>query len=312
MRIKLVFFVTVLLMAALSLAGPTVQAQGSTAVQLDYPGAVATFGRAINNNGDIVGWYIGGGRHGFLLKSGNYTQYMRIDVPASWNAHGTTALGINDSDMIVGSYFRRDADNLVHQHGYCLMPNGSFVQIDVPGATDTIPRAISNANVAGFYFDQSGNLHGFTGMNGAALTIDYPGAVFTQVGGINNNGDVTGTYADSGGNVHGFTRSASGELSSFDVPGAAVQLAGTEAWTINAGGQVGGFDAKGKSTALGFSVPRADLHGFVMSEGHFVSVNVPDGINTCIFGLNNASAAVGQYDTTDGTTHGFYLQVAAQ
>jgi hypothetical protein len=310
MRKKLICFMTMILVAGLPLAAPTVRAQGSTATQLDYPGAIATFGRAINNGGDIVGWYIGGGRHGFLLKSGNYAQYTKIDVPASWNPRGTTALGINDSEMIVGSYFHVDADTQVHQHGYCLMPNGTFVPIDVPGATDTIPRAISSANVAGFYFDQSGNLHGFIGMNSGAVTIDFPGAAFTQVGGINNNGDVAGTYGDSAGNVHGFTRTASGGFGSFDVPGAAVQLAGTEPWAINDAGQVGGFDAKSKSTALGFSEPRADLHGFVMTAGQFVSVNVPDGINTCIFGLNNASAAVGQYDTTDGATHGFYIQLA--
>lgn len=309
MQTKLICFVAGLLMAALFLAAPTIQAQGSTAVQLDFPGAVATFGRAINNNGDIVGWYIGGGRHGFLLRSGNYTQVTQIDVPAPWNARGTTALGINDSDMIVGSYFHKDLDGRVHQHGYCLMPDGTFVRIDVPNATATIPRAISNANVAGFYFDQSGNLHGFIGMNEAAVTIDFPGAVFTQVGGINNNGDVTGTYGDSAGNVHGFTRSASGGFISFDVPGAAAQLAGTEGWAMNDTGQVGGFDAKSKSAALDFSLPPADLHGFVMTAGHFVSVNVPDGINTCIFGLNNTSAAVGQYDTTDGSTHGFYMQL---
>lgn len=62
--------------------------------------------------------------------------------------------------MIVGSYFHTDADNQVQQHEYGLMPNGRFVQIDVAGATDTIPRTISSADVAGFYLDQSGNLHG--------------------------------------------------------------------------------------------------------------------------------------------------------
>lgn len=298
------------MIAVLSLGTSVVRAQGSTAVQLDYPGALATFGRAINKDGDIVGWYIGSGEHGFLLKSGNYAHFGQIDVPASWGALGTTALGINDSEMIVGSYLHKDADGLVHQHGYCLMPDGSFVPIDVPGATDTIPRSISAANVAGFYFDQSGNLRGFIGMNAAAVTVNYPNAVATQVAGINNNGDLAGTYADGAGDTHAFTLSASGVFTSFDAPGAAVQLVGTNGWAINDGGQIGGFDAKSKSAALNFSKPRADLHGFVMSDGHFVSVNIPDGINTCIFGLNNSGAAVGQYDTTDGATHGFYIQLA--
>ena len=309
MRNKPVCFMT-LIWVAVSLAAPTVRAQGSTAVQLDYPGAVATFGRAINNNGDVVGWYVGGGRHGFLLKSGNYTQYKQIDVPASWNARGTTALGINDSEMIVGSYFHKDADGAVHQHGYCLMPNGTFVQIDVPGATDTIPRSISAANLAGFYFDQAGNEHGFVGMNAGAVTIDVPGALATQAAGINNNGDITGAYVDSSGNLRSFVLSSGGALSTFGVPGAAAQLAGTEAFAIDDAGRVGGFDAKSKSLAPG-SEPPADLHGFVMTNGRSVTVNFPDGINTCIFGLNNAEDAVGQYDTTDGVTHAFYMHLPA-
>jgi hypothetical protein len=291
------------------LAAPAVRGQGSTAQRLDYPGATATFGRAINNNGYIVGWYIGGAPHGFLLTNGSYTQ---LDVPASWNALGTTALGINDSNMIVGSYYHMDADGQVHQHGFCLMPDGSFVPLDVPGATDTIPRAISAANVTGYYFDQSGNEHGFVGMNAAAVTIDVASALATQAAGINNNGDVTGAYVDGSGKVRSFVLSASGALTTVAVPGAAGFLAGTEAWAINDGGQVGGYDAHSKSTALNFSEPRADLHGFVMSDGKFVTVNVPRGINTCIFGLNNEGAAVGQYNTTDGATHGFYIQLVAK
>lgn len=317
MRKKPLCFLAMILAGGLDLAAPGLRAQGSTAVELEFPGALATVGQAINNNGDIVGSYIGGGRHGFVLKSGNYTQYAQIDVPTSWNALGTMATGINDSEMIVGSYLHKDADDEVHDHGYCLMPDGSFVKIDVPGATDTIPRAISSANVAGYYQDPSGNLHGFIGMNTSAVTIDFPNAVATEVTGINNHGDVAGSYADSSGNIHGFTRTSAGSFSSFDAPGVASQLVGTNALAINDEGQAAGYDGKSKSTALpkdpqGLFPPVADLHGFVMTDGKFVAVNVPDGINTCIFGLNNSGAAVGQYNTTDGATHGFYIQLEAK
>lgn len=307
MQKKCVYLSAATLLAALSLTIPIVRAQGSTATRLDFPGAGATFGRGINNNGAIVGLFVTStGQHGFLLKNGSYVQ---IDVPVAWNALATNALGIADNGMIVGVYFRVDADGMVHEHGFCLMPTGSYIQLDVPRATDTIPNGISNANVVGAYVDQSGNLHGFVGMNGSAVTIDFPNAVATEAGGINNNGDVVGTYADGTGLVHGFTQSDSGEFSSFDAPGVAAQLVGTNGTAINDAGQVAGYDAKSKSHALDFTKPRADLHGFVMTGGTFVSVNVPGGINTCVFGLNNADAAVGQYNTNDGTTHAFYIQL---
>jgi hypothetical protein len=65
---KLICIFTV---TALALADPAVQAQGSTAARLDYPGAQATFVRGIHNNGNgaVVGFYSSGGPHGFLLRN---------------------------------------------------------------------------------------------------------------------------------------------------------------------------------------------------------------------------------------------------
>jgi hypothetical protein len=67
------------------------------------PGQVAahTGARGINARGDIVGFYLAGGRQrGFLLKDGEYTS-LEFPVPG---VRSTTANGINPRGEIVGAY----------------------------------------------------------------------------------------------------------------------------------------------------------------------------------------------------------------
>lgn len=53
---------------------------------------------------------------------------------------------------------------------------------------------------------------------GVFTPIDYPGAVFTFAGGINNAGEIGGWYLDSSFNFHGFLLQ-SGNFTTFDYPG---------------------------------------------------------------------------------------------
>jgi probable HAF family extracellular repeat protein len=67
------------------------------------PGQVAaqTGARGINARGDVVGFYVAGGRqHGFLLKDG---QFISLDFPVP-GVRSTTANGINARGEIVGQY----------------------------------------------------------------------------------------------------------------------------------------------------------------------------------------------------------------
>jgi probable HAF family extracellular repeat protein len=91
---------------------------------IDFPGlsAPCTGPRWINERGDIVGLFAyvetvddcfaGPQLHGFLLRQGKYTA---IDVPGSTD---TSALGINDDGVIVGSY----TDENGNTHGFRAAP----------------------------------------------------------------------------------------------------------------------------------------------------------------------------------------------
>src|SRR3982751_3408598 len=68
------------------------------------------------------------------------------------------------------------------------------------------------------------------------VAIDYPGAISTDVSGINSSGEIVGTYTDANNVVHGF-RLDSGIFAVIDYPGAV----STNATSINDRGDIAGF-----------------------------------------------------------------------
>jgi probable HAF family extracellular repeat protein len=177
---------------------------------IDVPGATATQALGINDMGQIVGTYSdAGGEHGFLYLGGTFST---IDVPG---ATSTSAGGINNAGEMVGTY--SDATSVVHGFLYqggafsspeapggeltqtlgindagqivgvpgFLYSGGVFSTIDVPGAAGgTNSEGINNTGqIAGFYFDASGAVHGFlaTPIVQPSLTaVSTPTGSFTQ------------------------------------------------------------------------------------------------------------------------------------
>jgi probable HAF family extracellular repeat protein len=69
------------------------------AAAVNYPGTLSTAATGINDNGQVVGYYLGpsGKTNGFLYSGGTFTS---IDYPGFPN---TFLEGINNSGQIVGS-----------------------------------------------------------------------------------------------------------------------------------------------------------------------------------------------------------------
>ena len=287
------------------------RAQGFTFTTIDSPNSVFTVARAVNSQGDIVGWFIDNAsfkRHGYLLSNGTFTQ-IDFNNDAS---RRTTALGLNNGGDIVGDYRGTD----LKTHGY-LLSGGTFTTIDPPGSLRTTARAInSSGDIVGFFRDSTG-FHGFL-VNKSNLTsfttIDFSGATFTLATGINDSGEIVGVHGDSQFVDHAFVRSAGGTITAVaDVPGAV----DTDSWGIDSAGRIAGFyDEFGRAALSGlvpddkdfFPVPVAVLHGYLRDASSLTRVNISGisgGINTCIFGINDSGVIVGQYDSPDGRTHGF-------
>jgi len=120
-------------------------------------------------------------------------------------------------------------------------------------------------------------------------TVNYPGAILTQIHGINSAGWIAGQYTDSAGNTHGFTQ-ISGTFYSIDFPGAEL----TEVQSINSTRGLAGtyVDSQGLT------------HGFVEINGTLTTLDVPGAFRTQAYGMNDSGMVVGGYSDATGQ-HGF-------
>jgi hypothetical protein len=160
-------------------------------------GAVSSLASGINDKGAIVGDYVdrNGRTHGFLLKGKNYTT---LDEPA---AFGTTAAsGINNAGWIVLWF--------VNQQGLVesaiTKDNGNtYAQINVPLAVDSYASDLNSAgDVTYFWVDSAGVGHGSLLHAGKYYKVDYPKAIYTYAGGINDRQTLVGGYQTKSKNGH--------------------------------------------------------------------------------------------------------------
>ena len=243
--------------------------------------------------------------------------FMKLEYPGSVFSY---PLGINDRREIAGVY----ADATMALRGF-LWKEGRFTKIDFPGALGTGPGGINNrGDIAGTYFGQDGFQHGFLRARPAwceddddqacapvFTTIDDPAAVQTQgipfefgpgLGtaaiGINNHGVMTGMYAP-GVYSDGFIRSHGGAFTPVDHPSAShLPGFGTKCFAV----ADTGVAACDYLTLENGVTPIS--HGFLLDDGHFVSIEVPGsiqaGFGTQVNGVNDHRMAVGIFSSLTG------------
>jgi len=123
--------------------------------------------------------------------------------------------------------------------------------------------------------------------------IDFPGATFTAVTGMNTPGLAVGFYNDVAGAEHGFVFTGS-KYSTLDYPGSLL----TDPYKINDAGMIVGtfVDASGGK------------HGFSYNKGKWTQIDFPGASDTEVYGINASGTIVGDYDESQPVTHGFSLQ----
>jgi probable HAF family extracellular repeat protein len=150
------------------------------------PDAVLTEATGINNEGEIVGFYLDAGfvAHGFILRRGVVSIY---NYPGALR---TVLTRINEHGQISGN--RLDPDG--RRRGFVLQ-NGVTTTIEVPGAVNSRTGGINNrGDVVGYYDDADLITHGFLLKDGVYTTLDFPGASDTALLDINDRGVIAGTY----------------------------------------------------------------------------------------------------------------------
>lgn len=108
-------------------------------------------------------------------------------------------------------------------HGFIRHSDGTFTQLDVPGAFSpgfTLAYGIDDTgHVVGWFADVDLREHGFVYDGNTYTIFDVPGAVVTEPHGIDACGRIVGRFVDTDRRVHGFIKDDK-KFTTIDFPGA--------------------------------------------------------------------------------------------
>jgi probable HAF family extracellular repeat protein len=256
-------------------------AQG-TYTQIDYPGAINTYCSAINDAGEIVGFYEDTSNiwHGFTLSDGTY---VAVDYP---NGVGTYLTGLNNVGQAVG-YAGSSGVGFLDD-----LQSGTFVDVIYPWAFQTVPTGINDfGEVAGWYELIDGQrlyFAGFSLVGSEYAKVVPPGASDdTYVYGVTASGEIVGqAYINRTGqgaifllknSTYSFVNALSGN--SFALMG------------VNSTG----------SELVGYS----GADGFTFHKGQLRTLAVPGATATYASGANKNGVVVGEFQTKSLQVHGF-------
>jgi hypothetical protein len=201
----------------------------------------------------------------------------------------------------------------------------------------------NSQTIAGYFGD--GTIvpnNGFTLVLPSSFTPEnFPGAVSTQVVGINGSGETVGFYIDSMGFQHGFT-DIGGTFESVSIP---LTTTVTQLLGVNNAGEAAGYytdssgnfhpftyaggtftattfsglvsaqatDVNNAGWVTGFNLTSATTsEGFLDKGGTFTFLEFPGSVFTQALGLNNEGEVVGSYVDVSGNMHGFLYNITAK
>lgn len=211
---------------------------------------------------------------------------------------------------------------------------GTYTQIDVPGAAATLAAGIDSAgDISGLYVDATiGNSHGFLLSGGTYTTIDYPGFLGTFLYGMNDVGQSVGIAFGTGVNIGFVYDTATQTFTVISYPGSddtipyAINNAGTIVGFYQQGHRTIGFKLEGSiyskigtargisSWALGISAADDVVGGFatpnvinfILHHGKYKFVRMPNKLDSEVSAINSAGTALaGSYAPISGTGAGF-------
>ena len=256
---------------------------------LDYPGAVFTDVRGINNAGQIVGSasYNGATSFPFIYQGGVFSP-----LPPLAGQNDVSAQGVNDSVSVTGGFFTATGEQAF------LFSAGAYTVFTKQGWGHTVGRAIgpsglitgfaSNQNPPGTVVSSIGFL--YDPATKVFTDIAIPGAAGTVIAqGINTAGQIVGSADNVGGKNVSFLRQPNGAISTFQINGKTTKARG-----ISDTGLITGFSFQNSKTV-----------GFIGDSSGYQLLDLPNSIQTIGEGINNLGQVVGFWVDAANKTHGF-------
>jgi probable HAF family extracellular repeat protein len=261
--------------------------------------------QGINDTDQIVGYFGSGASFlynyntGFFFPTGNVT--------------GTgDAQGINDQNVVVGSYNFQNSSNGPANHGviypnYQSNPwplNSGNTTLDYPNATSTFANGINNKGVVvGYYVKPVTGANQLLYMNGSYVGASGFAGFSTYGEGINDFNQYAGYYTDSNGIAQGYVSIPGISYRTYDVLGAS----STYLYGINDAGEVVGayVDSSGNTHGLLATVPTPPAPAATTTYT-FKTLDDPSAVfGTYAYGINKNGQIVGYYVDGNGQKNGF-------
>jgi probable HAF family extracellular repeat protein len=253
--------------------------QGFSVVDLGTLGGAESEARAINNNGQIVGYAFNslGKRRAFLYNNGQMSDL------GTFGGAESEAYDINDSGAVVGKAKNADGkDRAFLYNGSTLQDLGNF------GGQNATATGINNSGqVSGFAEHSSQNYHAFRYSGGTLQDLGILDGYYSYGWGINSAGKVVG-FAYTDGNLAG-TKAflyQNGTMASIGTLGGRNSIA----FAINDNDQIVG--------SSDFTPSNGTQHAFVYSNGQMLDLGTLGAAQSYAYDINNAGAVVGKVELT--------------
>jgi hypothetical protein len=257
---------------------------------------------------------------------------------------GPNAQGVSGAGQVVG-WYQDNADNSTIK-GFVRSKRGRVVTgLVFPGqGTNTYAQDINTSGtICGFFVDSASSTHGWFLVDGTYSSFDVPGALDTEVLGINDAGDFVGIYNPSGTSYVPFI-DIGGNITTIDLgfpttssSATAISSNGTVTGTYRVLGDpltYGFIRAADGTLKTGIQEPFAESagtfcwginshgwvvgtywtefngYGFLFKPPHqFISYGIQNADSTYFTGINDDGLITGYYVDDSGQAHGLTLQV---
>jgi Cu/Zn superoxide dismutase len=250
-------------------------------VTVSGEGATSVTAAAIDNNGDLAGFFTGSGgaQDGFLLAKGG-----RQTILAYPGAATTQAFGVNDRGEVVGTY-TTGSGNSAQTHGFTWTRAGSFKTVDDPngvGAT-TVNGVNDEGELVGFYTDSGGNTDGMLATPSATAPSTMPSstatATATATATVMASASASASASPSGmsSSTAGSSQPVTEQLTLQSMPQGTITLSQASDGTLQA---------------------NADVTGLTPGSQHSVGIDSSNGAPAIEFNEPLTADSTGDVDTT--------------
>jgi hypothetical protein len=258
-----------------------------TFTSFDPPGSLETHAYAVNNRGNVTGYYLNS-------TSGLFVGYERLSngqfsKPIGMPGDNLYATGLNDSNVISGYYYTTETEISF------TYSKGVFTDFAYNDLQTQVDRINNNGDLTGIYEESASLFPGFVyvASSGATATFSVAGGAATFPEGLNKKDIVVGAYTPTipYSTFQSFLRLPNGKIVRFSYPGASQTFANQ----INDCNVIAGSfdDASGMQ------------HGFYGKLTSFTEIDYPGAVQTSLDGINNKGELVGSYIDSSSFRHGF-------